>query len=111
MHFVLAALLLLQANSPVLENDFLQVFKNSAPCASAGPSCAERVIVALGPVELGGRKMTRGDVRVFEKGVRYAPPTGGNYVEVVMKPVRPPVKTSPVKIAPDKNTLLYDGAR
>ncbi len=43
MHLFLAAFLLFQANPLVLENDFLQVFKNSAPCASAGPSCGEQM--------------------------------------------------------------------
>ncbi len=44
--------------------------------------CAERVIVALGSIELGGQRMARGDVKVFKTGERYSPPTGGDYVEV-----------------------------
>ena len=111
MQIALLALLLLQAPSPVLENDFVQVFKNSAPCAAAGPTCGERIIVALGPVEFGGRKMGRGDIKVFKKGERYSPPVGGDYVEVVMKPVRPAVKTPPVAIPPEKNSILYQGER
>jgi hypothetical protein len=110
MLFLFASLLFLQTASPVFENDFVQVFRNAAPCASAGPACAERIIVALGPTELGGKKMARGDLKVFEKGQKYVPPSG-DYVEVVMKPVRPPVKTPPTKIAPEGNTILYDGAR
>ena len=50
-----------QASKPVFENDFVQVFKNTAPCASAGPTCAERIIVALGPIELDHRGIVRRD--------------------------------------------------
>jgi len=107
----LVALLFLQASPLALENDFVQVFKNSAPCAAAGPSCGERIVVALGSVELGGQKMGRGDIRVFKTGERYSPPQGGDYVEVVMKPVRPKVMTASVKIPPQKNKLLYEGER
>lgn len=110
MHLVFLTFLLLQTNVPFFENDFLQVFKNSAPCAAAGPTCAERIVVALGPTELGSQKMARGDIKVFKKGEKYAAPKG-DFVEVVMKPVRPAVKTAPVKIAPDKNSLLFDGDR
>jgi hypothetical protein len=111
MLFLFASLLFLQTNSPVFENDFVQVFRNVSPCAAAGPACGERILVALGPIELGGKKMVRGDLRVFEKGQTYTPPSGGDYVEVVMRPVRPPVKTPPVRIAPEGNSILYDGAR
>jgi len=110
MYLILAVLLLFQA-SPAFENEFVQVFKNSAPCASAGPTCAERIIVALGSVDFNGKKLSRGDIHVFAKGEKYVAPKGGDFLEVVMRPTRPPVKTSPVKIAPDKNTILYDGQR
>src|SRR5579872_1985322 len=54
MNMIVVALLLLQAiqTSPLLENDYVRVFKNSAPCAMAAPSCGERVLVALGPIEV-----------------------------------------------------------
>ena len=111
MVITLAALLLLQAGSPAINNDFVQVSKNSAPCAAAGPSCGERVVVALGQIELGGKKMTRGEIRVFKAGERYAPPTGGDYFEVAWKPNRPKAARPPVVIAAEKNDLLYDGER
>ena len=111
MHLALMALLFLQATPAAFENDYVQVFKNSAPCAAAGPSCGERIIVALGTVVFGGRQMGRGDIQVFKTGERYSSPKGGDYVEVVMKPVRPKVKTSSVTIPPDKNSMLYDGER
>jgi len=111
MHWILVSLLVFQLNSPAFENEYVQVFKNAAPCASGGPSCAERIVIALGAVELEGRKMTRGDIRVFNKNEKYAPPKGGDFLEVVMRPTRPPVKTAAVTISPDKNTNLYDGER
>ena len=113
MTIALAAFLLLQAGagSPVLENDFVRVFKNSAPCASPGPMCGERVIVALGAIELGGQKMTRGGVKVFKTGERYSAPTGGDYVEVAWKPNRPPATKPSVQIPPDKNSMVYEGER
>jgi len=57
MHRLLAALLLLQATltGPVVDNEYVRVFKNSAPCASASASCGERVVVALGSMELNGQ--------------------------------------------------------
>jgi len=110
MHLIFALLLLFQ-NTPAFENEYVQVFKNSAPCAAGGANCAERIIVALGPIELAGRQMARGDIKVFGKNEKYAEPKGGNYLEVVMRPVRPPLRTTPVTIAPDKNTNLFDGER
>lgn len=107
----LVALLFLQTSPLVLENDYVQVFKNSAPCAEAGPSCGERIVVALGSVEVVGQKLARGDIKVFNKGERYSPPKGGDYVEVNMKPVRPPVKTTSETIEPLKNKPLYNGER
>jgi hypothetical protein len=109
---LLAALLLLQAMpaSPVVDNEFVRVFKNSAPCASAPASCGERVVVALGSMELNGQKMERGDIKVFHAGEKYAAPATGNYLEVAIKPNRPkampPAAGSPP--APG-NRVLYDG--
>ncbi len=110
---ILMTLLLLQgvANRPLLENEFVRVYKNSAPCAMGGTSCGERVFVALGPVELSGQKMGRGDIRVFKAGERYAPPSSGEYLEVSIKPghpkVSPPSAGSP---PPPGNKILYDGS-
>ena len=115
---MLAALLLLpQAAGPViLENPYVKVSKNRAPCAPAGQAgCGDRVVVALGTINLatprGPRKMTRGDIAVFEAQDSYTPPTGGDYLEVVFKPVHPPVKSPAVLIPPEKNSVLYDGER
>jgi hypothetical protein len=112
MHRLLAALLLLQAMpaNPVVDNEYVSVFKNSAPCASAAPSCGERVVVALGSIELAGKKMERGDIKVFGAGEKYAPPSTGTYLEVAIKPSHP--KTMPLPAgspAPPGNKVLYDG--
>jgi hypothetical protein len=106
---LLTALLLLQAGPAVLENSYVRVSRNAAPCAAAGTAgCGGRVVVALGAVRLGARKMSRGDIAVFQAQESYPAP-GGDYLEVAVKPMHPPVKSPAELIAPDKNTILYDG--
>ena len=117
MTTLIVLLWLLQAAGPVvLENDYVKVSKNAAPCASAGKAeCGDRVVVALGAVELvtprGARKMTRGDIAVSKAQDSYKPPAGGDYLEVAFKQFHPPVKSPAVLIPPEKNSLLYDGDR
>jgi len=71
------------------------------------------VIVALDELVLAGgmlrRAMTRGDIAVFQPGESHAPPTGGAYVEVAIKPGHPPVQSPAEIIAPEKNATRYDG--
>jgi len=105
---------LLQIPAPALENDYVRVMRDAAPCASANmPGCADRVIVALGDIELRSgksrRKMTRGDIAVFKPGESYEPPTGGPFFEVNIKPNHPPVQSPPEIIPPEKNAIRYDG--
>jgi hypothetical protein len=108
----MVALILLQATpaSPLVENEYVRVFKNSAPCADAAAACGDRVVVALSPLELSGQTLERGQVKVFEAGVRYTAPVSGNFLEVAIKPghpkVMPPAAGSP---APPGNKILYDG--
>jgi len=95
----------------VLDNAYVRVTRNAAPCAAAA-GCGERVLVALGTVELTTpRPMTlgRGKVAVFRKGEPYAPPAAGEFLEVAVKPAHPPVETPPLNIPPEKNALLFDG--
>ena len=112
MKMILAALFFLQAlpSGSVVDNEFVRVSRNSAPCATAGNSCGERVFVALGPVELNGQKMERGEVKGFRTGERYAPPKSGNFLEVAIKPAHPKVMP-PAAGAPAApgNKILYDG--
>ena len=63
------------AGEIVLENDYVRVTRDVAPCALGNtPECADRVIVALGEFELASngarRTMARGDIAVFGPGKR-----------------------------------------
>jgi acetylornithine deacetylase/succinyl-diaminopimelate desuccinylase-like protein len=100
----------------VLENDYVRVSRDEAPCAQAGtPGCAERVIVAMGEIDLRFgkvlRAMRRGEVAVFRAGESYRAPDAGAYFEVAIKPNRPPVKSPAEIILPAKNTIVYEGER
>lgn len=115
MRFLLAVWLL-QANAVALENEYVRVTRDAAPCASATvPGCGDRVIVALGDIELrfgtSRRKMTRGDIAVFKAGESYEPPIGGAFFEVAIKANHPPVESPRDLIPPEKNAMRYDGER
>jgi len=97
-----------------LENEYVRVSRNAAPCAVASPSaCGERVLVALGPVDFEQysqtRHLTRGQIAVFKWNESYTPPLTGEFVEVSIKPDHPKVQAPPVLIPPEKNALLFDG--
>lgn len=112
MRIILAALLFFQTipASPLPENEFVRVSRNATPCAAAAPSCGDRVLVALGHLEVSGQKMERGDVKVFKTGERYSPPKSGDYFEVVIKPDHPKVAALPAGYPPPPdNKVLYDG--
>jgi uncharacterized cupin superfamily protein len=104
-----------QATSVVLDNPYVRVNRDAAPCATASPTCVERVIVALGATELrsngSARKLARGQIAAFAEGQSYTVPTGGPYVEVAFKPKRPPVQSPKEMIAPDKNAIVHDAER
>jgi hypothetical protein len=55
--------------------------------------------------------MDRGEIAVFEAGRKYVPPSRGDYAEVAFKTDRPRVQSPPELIAPEKNSVLYDGER
>lgn len=102
------------ANLAALDNDYVLVTRDAAPCAQASaPGCGDRVIVALGEVELRTgetvRTLARGDVAVFPSGQSYATPAGGPYLEVVIKPDHPAARSPGEIIAPEKNAVRYDG--
>jgi hypothetical protein len=114
------ALALTAADGPktgtVLENGYAVVTRNGAPCAAdRAPTCGDRVVVALGAIELraGGkvRRMQRGDIAVFAAGQPYDAPAAGEFLEVAIRPNHPPVERAPVHIAPEKNRIVYDGER
>jgi hypothetical protein len=104
---------LLQAVGAALENDYVRVSRDAAPCASAtAPGCGDRVIVALGDVQLRSgrsrRNLKRGDIAVFAAGSSYEAPKGA-FFEVAFKPNHPPIESSREIIPPAKNAILYDG--
>lgn len=107
---------LLQSQAVVLENDFVRVTRDAAPCAQAtAPACGDRVIVALSDIQLrvgnATRALSRGGIAVFAAGESHQPPTRGHYFEVAVKPNHPPVISLSENIPPAKNAVLHDGAR
>jgi hypothetical protein len=112
MFLPLIVVTLLQATQVVLENEYVRVTKNAAPCAAAPATCGDRVLVALGDVTLpSGRAMKRGDLMVFKAGEPQVAPASGTFVEVAIKPTRPAAKSPAESIAPEKNAVLFDGDR
>jgi hypothetical protein len=102
------------ANLAALDNDYVLVSRDAAPCAQAGvPGCGDRVIVALGDMEVRSgdtlRTLARGDVAVFASGISYETAAGGPYLEVAIKPDHPPAQSPGEIIAPEKNAVRYDG--
>lgn len=94
---------------PALENEFVRVTRNQAPCAEAASDCGERVVVALSDLSLNDVKMHPGDVKIFKAGQRYAPPTDGEFLEVAIKPNHPRVAALPAGTPPPPgNKVLYD---
>jgi hypothetical protein len=101
------------AEAVALDNPYIHVTQDAAPCATAAPGrCEDRVIVAMGNLSLiaGGtqRTLKRGEVAVFRKDQSYEAPTGAEYFEVAIKPDRPAIKAPPETIAPGKNTNVYE---
>ena len=111
--FVLVAFPALAQGPAALENDYVRVSQDSAPCATASPGrCEDRVILAMGDLTLksgaAARSMTYGQIAVFRAGDSYEPPAGGAYFEVAVKPGHPPVKSPPELMAPPKNMIVYE---
>ncbi|HEU5282817.1 MAG TPA: hypothetical protein VFU53_03305 [Burkholderiales bacterium] len=109
-------LLLCWLPAPVLaiDNAWVRVSHDAAPCASAAaPGCGYRVLVALGELDLrsgtASRRLLRGDITVFGPGEDYTAPSAGSYFEVAIKPNHPPALAPAEIIAAEKNTPLYDG--
>jgi hypothetical protein len=114
IELLLAAVL--TADQIALDNEYVRVTRDAAPCASATPpDCGDRVIVALGEIQLvsGDLRwiMTRGDIAVFAPGESHETPVGGAFFEVAIKGHHPPVRSPGEIIPPDKNAMRYDGKR
>ena len=98
----LLALALAPMPAQAVDNEFVRITRDAAPCAAAGtPGCGARVFVALSECELqsGGavRTLERGDVAVFGAGDSYVAPLSGSYFEVAIKPDHP-ASASPAEI-------------
>ena len=101
------------AAKAALENDYVRVSQDAAPCATAAAGrCEDRVILAMGDLTLksgaAARSMTYGQIAVFRTGDSYEAPSGGAYFEVAVKPGHPPVKSPPELIAPPKNMIVFE---
>lgn len=117
----LACLAALQASAQpgapagtALENEYVRVARNSAPCArAAAGTCEDRVILAMTELTLAadgkGRPMKRGEVAVFSAGQSYSLPASAAYFEIAVKPGHPAVRAPAERIAAPKNLPLYKG--
>lgn len=108
----LLAALLAPAAACAVDNAFVRVTRDEAPCAAGeAAGCGDRVIVALGDIDLqsgsGRRRLARGDVAVFAPGESYIAPLG-SYFEVAIKPDHPASDAPGESIAPQKNALIFD---
>jgi hypothetical protein len=97
-----------------LENDYVRVSRNAAPCAKAAAgTCEDRVILAMADLTLTtdgkARQMKRAEVAVFSAGQSYTLPSGAAYFEIAIKPGHPAVKAPAERIAAPKNLPLYKG--
>ena len=109
----LLALALAPMPAQAVDNEFVRITRDAAPCAAAGtPGCGARVFVALSECELqsGGavRTLERGDVAVFGAGDSYVAPLSGSYFEVAIKPDHPASASPAEIIAPAKNAMLHE---
>jgi hypothetical protein len=109
--FLVAALLASAIAAPVIDNPFVRVTRNAAPCADASAGCGQRILVALAPAQVTSdgrvRTLTRGDVVVFDRTRSYDI-TGERFLEVVVKPDHPRGARPSAYSPPEKNTVLYD---
>jgi len=107
-------LCLLPAPALAIDNAWVRVSRDAAPCAVASaPGCGYRVLVALADLDLrsrdASRRLMRGDIAVFGPAEDYTAPSGGSYFEVAIKPGHPPALSPAEIIAAEKNAPLHDG--
>lgn len=102
------------AGETVLENDYVRVTRDAAPCAAGGGAgCGARVIVALDGLVLAcgpaRRELARGDTAVLAPDEACDAPEGA-YFEVAIKPGHPAATAPPVHIPPEKNAIRHEEA-
>ena len=98
----------------VLENDYVTVSRNIAPCATATPDkCGDRVILAMGEVTLASgakkRVMQRAEIAVFGAGQSYEVAVGSPFFEIAIKPKHPPIRAPAERIAAPANLAVHQG--
>ncbi len=99
------------APDAVLDNPWATVHRNAAPCASSGPGCHHRVVVAFGDVTVRPEagepsKLGYADVFVAGPGESYRV-EGPEFAEVNLKADPPPVQGPEETIAAGKNERLH----
>jgi hypothetical protein len=97
-----------------VENTYFRATKDDIVCGSpTPPSCKDRVVLALGNIELksGGkvRRMKRGEFQVFGAGQSYERPTGEHFWEITIKADHPPVPGPPEVVVPRGSDAIYEG--
>ena len=97
-----------------LENDYVLVSRNIAPCATAtADKCEDRVILAMGELTLtsGGKKrgMKRAEIAVFGAGQSYEVAVGSPFFEIAIKPKHPPIRAPAERIAAPANLAVHQG--
>src|SRR5262245_22468456 len=97
-----------------VENTYFRATKDDILCGSpTNPGCKDRVILALGDVELKSagkiRKMKRGSIAVFGAGESYERPTGDHFWEITIKSDHPPVPGPPEVVVPKGSDAIYEG--
>jgi hypothetical protein len=98
----------------VLENDYVAVSRNMAPCATTTPAkCEDRVILAMGEMTLasGGKKrvMKRAEIAVFSSGQSYEIAVGSPFFEIAIKPKHPPIRAPAERIPASANLAVHQG--
>lgn len=97
-----------------LENDYVRVSRNIAPCGIASEGrCEDRVVLAMGDVTLSSdgkkRLIKRGEVAVFGAKQSYEIAVGSPFFEVAIKPKHPPIRAPAERIAAGANLALHQG--
>ncbi len=97
-----------------LENDYVLVSRNIAPCATAtAGTCEDRVILAMGALTLtsAGKKrdMKRAEIAIFVAGQSYEVAVGSPFFEVAIKPKHPPIRAPAERIAASANLAVHQG--
>jgi hypothetical protein len=98
----------------VLENDYVVVSRNMAPCAVAiDGKCEDRVILAMGDLTLlsAGKKrpMKRAEIAVFGAQQFYQIAVGSPFFEIAIKPKHPPFSAPAERIPALADLALYQG--